>query len=50
MKLSVINAVLDLSPTYIMSLFSIPSRVVKKLDKLRRDFMWLGDKEGKGMH
>lgn len=23
---------------------------VKKLDKWRIDFLWLGDKEGKGMH
>lgn len=36
-----INDVLDSLPTYVMSLFTIPSIVVKKLEKLKRDFLWL---------
>lgn len=43
-----IYSVLDALPTYMMSLFPIPSKVVKKLDKLRRDFLWHGNKKGKG--
>ncbi|WMV19117.1 hypothetical protein MTR67_012502, partial [Solanum verrucosum] len=43
-----INSVLDSLPTYVMSLFTIPAKVVKKLDKLRRDFLWHGCKENKG--
>ncbi|WMV31780.1 hypothetical protein MTR67_025165 [Solanum verrucosum] len=31
-----------------MSLFPIPAKVVKKLDKLRRNFLWKSNKEGKG--
>lgn len=33
-----------------MSLFPLPTKVEDKLDKLRRDFLWLGNKEGKGIH
>ncbi|WMV09473.1 hypothetical protein MTR67_002858 [Solanum verrucosum] len=31
-----------------MSLFPIPAKVVEKLDRLRRSFLWHGNKEGKG--
>ncbi|KAG5568861.1 hypothetical protein H5410_064121 [Solanum commersonii] len=43
-----INYVLDSLPIYIMSLFTISAKVAKKLDKLRRDFLWHGYKENKG--
>ena len=42
------NFVLDSLPTYVMSLFTIPAKVVKKLEKLRRDFLWHGCKDNKG--
>lgn len=45
-----INSVLYSLPTYVMSLFPLPSKVEERLDKLRRDFLWLGNKEGKGIH
>ena len=35
-----INSVPDSLPTYVMSLFPISAKVVKKLDKLRRNFPW----------
>ncbi|WMV38569.1 hypothetical protein MTR67_031954 [Solanum verrucosum] len=47
-RLILINSVLDALPTYVMSLFPIPPKVMKKLDRLRRDFLWHGGKEGKG--
>lgn len=47
-RLTLIKSVLDSLSTYVMSLSSIPSKVVKKLDKLRRIFLWLGCKEGSG--
>ncbi|WMV07424.1 hypothetical protein MTR67_000809 [Solanum verrucosum] len=47
-RLILINFVLDALPTYVMSLFPIPPKVMKKLDRLRRDFLWRGCKEGKG--
>ncbi|WMV51176.1 hypothetical protein MTR67_044561 [Solanum verrucosum] len=45
---TLINSVLDSLPTYVMSLFPLPPKVLKKLDKLRRDFLWHGCKEIKG--
>ena len=39
-----INFVLDSLPTYVMSLFPIPSKVVKDIDSLRRNFLWQGNK------
>lgn len=49
-RLILINAVLDSLPTYVMSMFPSPARVVDKLDKLRRDFLWNGNKEDIGFH
>lgn len=49
-RLTLINTVLDSLPTYVKSLVPISTKVAKKLDKLRRDFLWLGNKEGKGYH
>ena len=47
-RVILINSVLDSLPTYVMSLFPIPAKVVKKLDKLRRNFLWKSNKEEKG--
>lgn len=47
-RLILINSVLDSLPTYVMSLFPIPTKVVEKLDMLRRNFLWHGNKERKG--
>lgn len=38
-RVILINTVLDSLPTYVMSLFPTPSKVVKKLDRLRRNFL-----------
>lgn len=37
-------------PTYMMSLFPIPAGVIKRLDRMRRKFLWKGNKEKKGFH
>nr|XP_009779409.1 PREDICTED: uncharacterized protein LOC104228625 [Nicotiana sylvestris] len=37
-RVTQINSVLDSIPTYIMSLFPMPSKAQKQLDKLRRSF------------
>ncbi|WMV54052.1 hypothetical protein MTR67_047437 [Solanum verrucosum] len=47
-RLILINFVLDSLPTYVMSLFPIPGKVMENLDKLRRKFLWQGNKDGKG--
>lgn len=47
---TLINVVFDSLPTYVMSLFPLPAKLLKKLDKLRREFLWFGNKEGKGYY
>lgn len=47
-RVTLINSVLNSFPTYLMSLFPLPSSVAKKLDKRRRDFLWKLNKEGGG--
>ena len=47
-RVILINSVLDSLPTYIMSLFPTPPIVIKKLDRLRRNFLWKKGKEGEG--
>ena len=49
-RVTLINSVLDALPTYVMSLFPLPTNVEERLDKLRRDFLWSGNKEGKKIH
>jgi len=49
-RLVLINSVLDSLPTYMMSLFPIPARVIQRLDKIRRSFLWQGNKEKKVFH
>jgi len=48
-RLTLINLALDALPTY-MSLFPIPPGVTKRLDSIRRKFLWQGNKEKKGFH
>lgn len=45
-----IKSILDSLPTYVMSPFPIPSKVVKILDGLIRNFLWKKGKEEKGYH
>ncbi|CAN4110034.1 unnamed protein product [Withania somnifera] len=49
-RLTLINSVLDALPTYMMTLFPVPARVVSRLDSIRRIFLWHGNKEKKGFH
>ncbi|KAG5616309.1 hypothetical protein H5410_016133 [Solanum commersonii] len=42
-RLTLINSVLDSIPTCCMSLFPIPSSILKKMDRLRRRFLWEGN-------
>lgn len=41
-----INAVLSFLPIYFMSLFQAPTTVIKKIDKIRMNFLW-GSMDGK---
>ncbi|XP_019267660.1 PREDICTED: uncharacterized protein LOC109244948 [Nicotiana attenuata] len=49
-RLTLINSVLDSLPTYMMSLFPIPAGVTQRLDRLRRSFLWQGNKEKRVVH
>lgn len=42
-RLTLINSVLDGMPTYLMSLFSMPALVEKKMNSLRNQFLWEGN-------
>ncbi|WMV55749.1 hypothetical protein MTR67_049134 [Solanum verrucosum] len=49
-RLTLINSVLDALPTYLMSVFPLPPKVEERIDALRRNFLWNGEKEYKGFH
>ena len=37
-------------PTYLMTIFPIPAKVEERIDAIRRNFLWNGEKEYKGFH
>ena len=49
-RLVLIQSVLSSIPTYYLSLFRIPVKVARSLEKLMRDFLWEGSGEGKRDH
>ncbi|KAG5616439.1 hypothetical protein H5410_016263 [Solanum commersonii] len=49
-RVTLINSVLDSLPTYVMSIFPIPNRIVMILDALSRNFLWQGNKLEKGFN
>ncbi|KAG5598738.1 hypothetical protein H5410_030108 [Solanum commersonii] len=42
-RLTLINSALDALPTYMMSIFRVPTNVVDRIDALRRNFLWQGN-------
>ena len=46
--MTLIKSVLDALPTYMLCLFPLPKSIGKKLKKLRRIFLWQGNKEKQG--
>lgn len=44
-RLTLINSELDGTPTHVMSLFRMPTSVVKQLDRMRSIFLWDGNQE-----
>lgn len=46
-RTTLVNSVLDSLPTYVMSLFPLPVKVEKRIDALRRNFIWQGNRENK---
>ncbi|XP_039144849.1 uncharacterized protein LOC120282161 [Dioscorea cayenensis subsp. rotundata] len=41
-RLTLLNSVLIVIPTYWMSLFKLPCWVIRSIDRIRRDFLWSG--------
>ena len=41
-KVTLIKSTLSSLPTYFLSLFPIPAKVAKRIEKLQRDFLWSG--------
>ncbi|WMV40904.1 hypothetical protein MTR67_034289 [Solanum verrucosum] len=39
-RVTLINSVLDAMPTYMMSLFPMPGKIIQRLDTIRRNFVW----------
>lgn len=46
--LTLINSVMDALPTYMVFMFPIPKGIEKNINKLRRIFLWQGNKDRKG--
>ena len=49
-RITLIKSTLSSLPTYFMSLFPIPGSVALQIDKIQRDFLWGGMREGKKFH
>lgn len=47
-RLQLLNSVLSSIPIYFMSCFRLPDWVIRKIDRIRRDFLW-GKDSGRGM-
>lgn len=49
-RLSLVNMVLSSIPTYHLTVFVMKKWAIKKIDKIRRNFMWKGTEEVHGGH
>lgn len=49
-RVTLINSVMNNIPTYHMSLFPIPAKVLEKLDRMRRNFLWEGNSKDHKFH
>lgn len=49
-RLTLVKSVLSSLPLYYFSLFKAPSKVIEKLESIRRNFLWGGDENKKKIH
>ena len=47
-RLVMIKATLSALPLHFMAVFKIPTWVINKIDRIRRNFLWFGGNKGKG--
>lgn len=48
--MTLISSVLDALPFYMLSIFPVPASVIKRLDAVRRNFLWKGSEDKKKLH
>lgn len=48
-RLTLIKSVLGSLPTFYLSIFKVPAKVLKDLERIRRRFLWGGSDDGKGI-
>ncbi|GKV14960.1 hypothetical protein SLEP1_g25758 [Rubroshorea leprosula] len=46
-RITLINSMLSSLPVFLMSFYLLPKQVIYELDKIRRNFLWGGAKEGR---
>ncbi|GKV49208.1 hypothetical protein SLEP1_g55970 [Rubroshorea leprosula] len=46
-RIMLINSVLSSLPVFLMSIYKIPTGILKSIDKIRRNFLWGGEGEGR---
>ena len=49
-RLRLLNSVLSSMPTYYLTVFKLQKWAIKKIDKIRRSFLWKGSHEANGGH
>ena len=49
-RITLIQSCLSHIPSYFLSLFKVPISIALRIEKLQRDFLWLGSREGKRDH
>jgi hypothetical protein len=47
-RLTLVNSVLTTAMTYFLTIFDPPKWLIKKIDRLRRGFLWCGEKVASG--
>jgi mannosylglycoprotein endo-beta-mannosidase len=49
-RLKLLNSVLSSMPTYFLTIFALKKWAYKKMDKIRRGFLWKGAENANGGH
>ena len=47
-RLALVNSVLTTTMTYFLTVFDPPKWLIKKIEKIRRNFIWSGEENASG--